>query len=201
MCFCISALDCNYQGTYKADPQRISRCALFCFVLASPPPLLLSLIIGRQRIRRRAQYWFHSVANFVFVTDCRFMSLGLDVFREEDDQLEMKVILRCWSHSWLPLYFMLHWVSFTWLIYSCSVCPVASRVWDASATIAAWRLCLVEEMGGRVVAELLRLHCYRNQLCDHGVVWLWCRNMRIWGVSVLKKFVDRIYQKVTICKC
>ena len=28
----------------------------------------------------------------VFHLACRFMSLGLDVFREEDDQLEMKVI-------------------------------------------------------------------------------------------------------------
>ncbi len=29
----------------------------------------------------------------VFHLACRFMSLGLDVFREEDDQLEMKVIV------------------------------------------------------------------------------------------------------------
>ena len=88
------------QGTYKADPERIKRC-VFVFVCVRFRQCLCLCLCARAcifvcaRLRRSAMCACTLISFIadVFHLACRFMSLGLDVFREEDDQLEMKVIV------------------------------------------------------------------------------------------------------------
>lgn len=81
-----------------------------------------------------------------FTDSCRFISLGLDVFREEDDQLEMKVL------QLVAVNVVLSETSFVTcafvLVRSLSTC-----LWASPSSSLAWRLRVVEKMEWGIVAD------------------------------------------------
>ena len=107
------------QGTFKANPERLRRL----FSCHS----------------QTAQY-------LMFCRMCRFISLGLDVFREEDDQLEMKV-LQLVAVNVVMLETSFVTCAFV-LVRSLSTC-----LWASPSSSLAWRLRVVEKMEWGIVAD------------------------------------------------